>query len=81
MQKYVGREMKPAIESFQVKSAVSKDGQNYNYISLRLINGFEKRIFLQNAEEFAFLNSFELLATRAQVDAQMTPLNSNNEAF
>lgn len=73
MEKYINRELKDSIESLQVRQGTSKEGTSYYYISLVLNNNFEKRIYAQSAEQFAFCNAFDLMDTQKQVD-----VNFNN---
>lgn len=66
MQNYINEELKKSIESFQVKQGTSKEGNIYYYLSLVLNNGYEKKLFIQSAEEFAFCNAFQLLQSSHQ---------------
>lgn len=68
LNKYIGQELKESIESLQVKTGVTKDGSSYNYISLKLKNGYETRIFAKQGEQFAYSNAFELLTASRQIE-------------
>ena len=58
LSKYIGRTFK-VIDEVSVKNGVSKDGSPYVYIVLHFINGFEKRIYPNDAERFAIISAFE----------------------
>lgn len=72
MEQYLNREYKDIIKSFQMKSGRTKEGTEYTYLSILLINGYEHRIFLRGAEQFAFVSAFEQLSTTKQIEMDQT---------
>lgn len=70
MAKYLGRDLKEAIAKIEVVQGTAKDSGNIYYaIKMTFINGYESRIFLRGAEQFAWVNAFEQLSTQKQVEA------------
>lgn len=71
LQKYLNRELKGAIRSVTVGQGKAKDsGNTYYYIQLSFVNGYDKRIFLNSEESFAWCNAFEQLETEQQISAE-----------
>lgn len=68
LNKYIGQELKESIESLQVKTGVSKGGLSYEYIALKLKNGYETRIYAKQGEAYAFSNAFDLLTASRQIE-------------
>lgn len=68
LQRYISTELKKAVDSVQVKTGMTKEGNTYYYISLKLINGYEKKLFVNDAERFAFISAFESLPTIRSLD-------------
>lgn len=69
MDKYLNKDYKKAIESFTVCQGIAKDSGNpYFYINLQLVNGYEKRLFLNDDSKFAFANAFDVCDISEQVD-------------
>lgn len=70
LQKYLGKELKGAISSIQVAQGTAKETGNIYYaIDITFINGYKKRMFVSNAEQFAWVNAFDQLDTQVQVNA------------
>lgn len=70
--KYIGREdlTTKAIKSFKVIQGIAKQtGNPYYALELVFINGYSKRLFLQDAELFAVCNAFDQVQSTQQVDA------------
>lgn len=68
--KYMNKELKGAIAHVGVVQGTAKDSGNIYYaVELEFINGYKKRLFLQQAEQFAWTNAFEQLETQVQVNA------------
>lgn len=62
MDKYLNNNIKNAIESLTVCQGTAKESGNpYWYLSLKFINGYEKRIFLNDDSKFAVLNAIETI--------------------
>lgn len=60
MDKYINTNQKKAIESLTVCQGIAKEtGNPYYYLSLKFINGYEKRIFLNDDSKFAVLNALD----------------------
>ena len=76
MDKYINQEMKNVIQSVQFKKGKTKEGTEYTYLNLTLINGYNHRIFLRDAEQFAFFNAFDVLNVSKQMG-----LDDTTEAF
>lgn len=69
LSKYMGVELKAAIDSLSVVSGTARDsGNTYYAVEISFINGYKKRIFLKSDEAFAWTNAFELLKTQSIVD-------------
>lgn len=70
MQKYLGKELKGAISSLQVVQGTAREsGKPYYAIDITFINGYQKRMFISNAEQFAWTNAFDQLETQVQINA------------
>lgn len=70
LQKYHNRDLRGAIQGMTVRQGTAKDSGNpYYYISITFVNGYEKRLFLNSDETFAWCNAFEQLSTVNQMDA------------
>lgn len=68
LQQYLDQELKGAIRSVRVQQGKAKDSGNiYYYVQLIFINGYEKRIFLNNDESFAWINAFQQLESERQL--------------
>lgn len=62
MEEYLQKNYKDCVESITLCTGIAKtSGNQYYYINLKLINGYEKRIFVNNEQMFAFKNAFDLL--------------------
>lgn len=62
MESYVNKNYKNAIESLKVCQGVAKDsGNTYYYIELLFINGYSKRIYLNDDSRFALSNAFDFV--------------------
>lgn len=69
LQKYLGKELKDAIASVQIVQGTAKDSGNIYYaVKMTFINGYEKRLFLQSAEQFAWTNAFDLVETNKVIN-------------
>lgn len=67
--RYMNRNLKDTIVKLEVIQGTAKDSGNVYYaLEFTLINGYTKRLFLQNAEQFAFINAFQQLDTQKQID-------------
>lgn len=67
--KYLNKDLRGIISGLSVVQGTAKDSGNIYYaIELSFINGFKKRLFLQQAEQFAWTNAFEQLETQQQID-------------
>ena len=70
LQKYLNQELKGIVQSIVVIQGTAKDSGNIYYaIEMTFINGYKKRIFLRNDEQFAWVNAFDQLVTQQQVNA------------
>lgn len=70
MDQYIDKEYKNAIGSFKLKKGIAKDsGNEYYYLSLTLVNGYEQRIFLNNDKMFAVKDAFSSLDITKDVDS------------
>lgn len=59
-----------AVKDFRVVQGTAKDSGNVYYcVEIEFVNGFSKRMFLQNAEKFALSNAFEMVETTQQVES------------
>lgn len=68
LQKYQDQELKGVIRSLRVMQGKAKDSGNiYYYIQMVFVNGYEKRIFLNNDETFAWVNAFDVLEQDRQL--------------
>lgn len=54
MEEIVNKDFKVAVKSAIVKKGTSKDGNDYYYLSLEFVNGYEHRVFLRSDNIFAF---------------------------
>lgn len=57
MEQLQGKDLSKVIKSALVKKGVSKDGNDYYYISLEFINGYEHRVFLRSDNVFALMDA------------------------
>lgn len=70
LQKYIGRELKDAIQSMQVVQGQAKNsGYSYYAIDITFINGYKQRIFLRGAEAYAWTSAFDLITVNKQVES------------
>lgn len=66
---YMGRNLKDAISNVEVCQGTAKESGNiYYYVQITFINGYPKRLYLQSAEAFAFVNAFDMLKTKSDID-------------
>lgn len=63
MSKYLGRELKGAIDSFKVVQGTSKEGTIYYCLEFKFANGYAQRLFPRDAERFAILNAIDYSET------------------
>lgn len=69
LQKYLNRDLKSAIANLQVVQGTAKDSGNVYYaIEITFINGYQHRLFLRGAEQFAWTSAFDLIQTQQQMD-------------
>ena len=69
MEEYLGKEYKGAVSSLQLKQGTAKDSGNpYFYLSIKLINGYETRVFLNDDKKFAIKDAFEQVSTHKAVE-------------
>lgn len=67
--KYINQNLKDIISGIQVVQGTAKDSGNIYYcIELNFINGYSKRLFLRNEEQFAWVNAIETLNVTKQFD-------------
>lgn len=58
LQQYKDEEIMDIISSVKIKEGKSKDSGNiYYYVNITFVNGYEKRLFLNNDERFAWLDA------------------------
>lgn len=72
--KYLNKNITKVISSLELKSGKSKEGSDYLYLDLAFINGYSKRIFLNNESMFAIRNAIDNLAQKSGNDEQDLPL-------
>lgn len=66
---YMGRNLKDAISNVEVCQGTAKDSGNiYYYVQISFVNGFQKRLYLQSAEAFAFTNAFDMVKIKSDID-------------
>lgn len=70
MDKYFNLEFKDAISSCQVKQGTSKEGSPYSYIEIQFINGYSKRIFMNDEMKFAIFNSIDAMIASGNKEAE-----------
>lgn len=64
MEKYLEKEYKGAVSSLKLCQGVAKDSGNpYYYLSLTFVNGYERRLFLNDDQRFAISNAFDTIDT------------------
>ena len=69
--KYLGQDLKGIISKIEVVQGTAKDSGNIYYaIELSFINGYKKRLFLKNEEQFCWANAIDILTTQKQIDSQ-----------
>lgn len=68
LQNYTGRDLKKALNSLTVTQGKTKDGNIYYSVDFVLINGYRYRVFLKEAERFAFINAFDQIDTEKQLE-------------
>lgn len=70
LQNYINKNnLKDSIGSFRVVQGTAKNtGSIYYCVEIEFINGFSKRLFLNDAESFAIMNSFEQLEAEETFD-------------
>lgn len=62
LSKYLNQSLVGAIHDVRVIQGTAKETGNLYYcIELTFINGFQKRLFLKQDEQFAWCNAFDLL--------------------
>ena len=67
---YMGRNLKDSIANVEVCQGTAKDSGNiYHYVQITFINGYQKRMYLQSAEAFAFTNAFDMIQTNSELDS------------
>lgn len=67
--KFMNQDLKGIISKISVVQGTAKDSGNiYFAIELEFINGYKKRLFLPDAEKFAWVNAIELLDTQKQIN-------------
>lgn len=71
--KYYNRDFKAALASVELKTGTSKEGNPYTYLNLVFINGYSKRLFLNDEALFALRNAIDTLASSQA--PQSTPDN------
>ena len=68
LQNYIGRDIKNIISQMEVVSRTSKEGNPYLAIQITFVNGFQKILFIQSAETFAWVNALEYLQTSNSIN-------------
>lgn len=69
LSKYMGKNLKDIITDVQVVQGTAKDSGNIYYaIEISFINGYKKRLFLKNEEQFAWTNAIDQLETQIQIN-------------
>lgn len=69
LSKYQNKELKGAIESMKIyKGKAKESGNDYYAVDIEFINGYKKRLFLNNEESFAFCNAFDTLDISKQLN-------------
>lgn len=69
---YLNMELKGIIASVEVFQGTAKEtGSPYYAIDLKFINGYSKRLFLKQDEQFAWVNAIEQLQVSNQMDAEL----------
>lgn len=72
MEQYINKELKDCISSMQFKKGKTKEGNEYTYLNIILINGYNHRIYLRDAEQFAFFNAIDSHMTTKQMSLDST---------
>lgn len=68
--KYINHDITKVIGKVEVIQGTAKDSGNIYYaLETTLINGFKFRTFLRGAEQFAWENALDQLATQSQVES------------